>query len=324
MSGSLFTIEQLPTTSAAAIRVFDERYLAALGAVKPTGWTDKIGDFNEVSSPYVTFPISALSLKYQKTREESRFKRLGPETSFDIKAEEFDEGVEAPLLDLFTQTYAYRKWTEAPKRLMLAEERHRARTIAQMLEDGVNITGWDGKKFFATNHPANFADSGAGTFSNYQATPASVLDVAKIAAEVSAMMAVKDEQGEKMGITPDTIIVPVEKAEALKNLLAQALILDSTGAAAVNNPYYGGRFNIVVAPELTDADDWYLVDSKLVATGMPPWAVLRYSPPQSLGLRRFDESSDYFKETGNLRISSHIWYGFGLVFPHAIRLVKGA
>lgn len=324
MSGSLYTIEQLPTTSAAAIREFDDRYIAVSGAVQPSGWAETIGDYHDVNTPHVTFPLSALRLSYQKTREESRFKRLGPEKSFDLKVEEFDEGIEAPLLDLFTQTYAYRKWSEGPKRLQIAEARHRARTLATMLEDGVNQNCWDGKKFFATDHPANFADSGAGTFSNYQASTKDVTDMALLAAEITAMKDVRDEQGERMGVTPDTIIVPVEKSEALKNKLAQALILDPNGDAAVNNPYYGGRFKVIEAPELTDANDWYLVDSKLVSQGLPPWAILRYRAPESLGLRRFDESSDFFKNTGCIRVSSHIWYGFGLVFPHAIRLVKGA
>jgi hypothetical protein len=43
----------------------------------------------------------------------------------------------------------------------------------------------------------------------------------------------------------------------------------------------------------------------------------------SLGLRQWDESSDFFKDTGKLKMSAHIWYGFKLIFPHAMRLVKG-
>ena len=43
MTNPLYTIEQLPTTSAAAIREFDDRYIAALGAAKPTGWVDRLG-----------------------------------------------------------------------------------------------------------------------------------------------------------------------------------------------------------------------------------------------------------------------------------------
>jgi hypothetical protein len=43
-----------------------------------------------------------------------------------------------------------------------------------------------------------------------------------------------------------------------------------------------------------------------------------------LGLRYLDESSDHFKKTGKIAVSKHIWAGYGLLFPHAIRLIKGA
>ena len=43
-----------------------------------------------------------------------------------------------------------------------------------------------------------------------------------------------------------------------------------------------------------------------------------------MGLRTWDESSDFYKATSKLKVSKHIWAGYGLLFPHAIRLIKGA
>ena len=68
---------------------------------------------------------------------------------------------------------------------------------------------------------------------------------------------------------------------------------------------------------------WYLADSKLISSGLTPWVSLRQTVPASLSLRVFDESSDFFKTTGDILMTSHIWYGFGLALPHAIRLVRG-
>lgn len=323
MANPLYTVEQLPTTSQAAIREFDDRYLAYSGAALPPAWSTEIGDYAEVGSPMVTFPISALGVKYQKSSGQNRFKDMS-ETSFDIKVEEFDEGIQAKLLDLFQNSYAYSKWLQGPERLRNAEMRFRNRAIATLLEAGASTTGWDGENFFDTDHPANFADPSKGTWSNYQSSTKDVLDFSDLEAEVTAMQgAVLDEQGEKLGVDPDTILVPTAKYEPLKNMLAQALILDSTGAAAVTNPYMG-KFRVVHVPELTDADDWFLVDSKLLGQGLPPWISLRYQAPQPLGLRYYDESSELFRDSGRIAVSSHVWYGFSLVMPHAIRLVKGA
>jgi hypothetical protein len=66
-----------------------------------------------------------------------------------------------------------------------------------------------------------------------------------------------------------------------------------------------------------------LFDTRLLKQ-LPPWAALRYSPGAALELRQWGEESDFFKNAGKIKNSSHIWYGFSLVFPQAIRLVKGA
>lgn len=324
----LFQIEQLPATSQAAIREFDERYLAKLGASKPTGWADTLGDLVPTAAPMVTFPVSQLRTRYQKTEGEQRFKKLR-EKSFDVKTEEFDDGYEAKLLDILQKVFAYRNWQQAPGRLVLAEEQHRHSNIAALLENGAALPCVDGVNFFATNHPANMIDASAGVWGNYQANPTDCVSIANLQAEVTAMMAgVLDENGLRMGAQPDTILVPPEKAEALKNLLAQALILGgglstSITSAAISNPYLN-RFNVIPVKEFTDVNDWYLVDSKLVAEGIAPWLSLRQTVASSLSLRIFDESSDFFKNTGMIKMSSHIWYGFALALPHAIRKIVGA
>lgn len=319
--GTLYTVDQLPTTSAAALREFDDRFVAAIGVGAPAGWHNQYGTVEGVNSPYVTFPVSALGLKYQATMGENRFKTAS-ETSFDIKASEFDEGIEEKLLNLFTQTFAYRKWQNGPSLLLAAEQRFVAQKIAALLEAGTSTTIYDGKNFFATDHPVNFANPSLGTFSNYQSGAKDVVSVTNIAAEIALMRAaVKDENNDKLGANPDTILVPTEKYEALKNLLAQNLILDTS--AGVSNPYQG-KLNVVEVKELTDVNDWYLVDSSLVAQGLTPWLALRYAAPNSLGLRQYDESSDFFKDTGKIKVSSHIWYGFSLGMPHAIRKIVGA
>lgn len=364
----LYTFDQLPTTSAAAIREFNDRYLAAVGASQPTGWADTLGELVPTDRPMVTFPVSQLRTLYQRTTGESRFKKL-LEKSFDVKTEEFDDGYEAKLTDIFQQVFAYRNWQRAPERLVLAEEQHRHLMIAALLDGRGNRSGAvgsandpggtgrlcvDGANFFSTSHPANMVDAtvaspvtGATTWSNYQSTAKNVLGstatgnnsgpfaLDNLQAEVIAMQTgVLDENGLLLGARPDTIVVPMDYEEPLTNMLASDRLLASitngtsndVGAAGVTN-FYKGKYNIVGAKEFTtitgSTADWYLVDSKLLKAGIEPWVALRQTMPQSLALRVYDESSDYFKDTGNIKLSSHIWYGFALALPHAIRRIKG-
>lgn len=328
----LNTVEKLPTTSAEAIREFDERYLAGISAVEPDMWTEQLGDVFDVNSPDVTFPIGLMSAKYEETKGENRAKTL-EEKPIRVKVAEFDAGFEAPLLHLFQNAYAWRKWQETPSRFIIAEKRFVNRQIAALLEAGtVGTSPWDDVAFFsAASHLANPAEPDVGTWGNYNSVATDPADIDNIAAEVASMMAVKDEHGERMGVRPTHILLPPEKYEPVRILLMQDQvlrgILDGAGGGQMgptNNPYKGALEPVLVN-EFTDANDWYLVDSNLMRNqGVPPWGAMRYRAPESLGLRFFDEASDFFKNTSKLKVSSHIWFGFTLLFPHAIRRIAGA
>lgn len=328
---SLYEYDKLPATSAAALREFDDRYLAAQGVVLPPNWAQEFGDIGPTNAPMTTYPIAQLSGRYEETKGDSRFKTM-QESSFDVKVLEFDMGYEAKLMDLLTNVYAYRKWLQIASRFQIAEQNHIARSVATLVEAGESTAlSWEGSGiyFFSASHPANFADADAGTFSNLQASPKDANSIPNIIAECTAMEnAVLDENGEKLGVSPDVIMLPTAKFRIVDMLLKQQQVTVGSGTGSpgggtstMSNPLAGLR--AVHNPKLTDANDWYLIDSRLCAT-LPPWAALRYSPGPALELREWNESSDYFRDTGKIKKSSHIWYGFGLVFPHAIRKVTGA
>ncbi len=319
---SLFTKDQLPATSLQAIREFDERYLAAMTAAAPPTWCASA--VFPVGSPLITFPISLLSSRYRETKEtSSRFKTM-VEKSFDLSVVEYDDGYEAPVLMLKTNTFAYRNWSRAPGALVDGEMKHVAKQIVKLLEDTAQTSPWDGELFFDTDHRSNpkevipATEGRANTWSNLQTVAADAADLTKIQAEMTAMRDVRDENGDKAQIEPDQIWLPTAKFQVVSDKLNQALI--SNGES---NPLKG-KITPVHIPDLTDVNDWFLVDSKKMAAGLDPFIAANYRDVGSLGLRQWDESSDFFKDTGKIKMSAHIWYGFKLVFPHAIRKVVGA
>lgn len=328
MTNPLYAIDQLPTTSAAAIREFSDRFIAGAGAGMPSTW----GDFGETiptDSPMLTFPISALGLKYQRAQGEHSTK-MAKETSFDVKTEEFEEGIEAKLIDLYNNVFAYRKWLTGPQRLLIEEQQHVLRNIAALLALGPATNCWDGTPFFGDSHPCNIGDDSKGTFDNLNAAALDVVSLANIEAQCTQfMLNAKDEQGELVDSKPDTIFVSTAKFMALSNLLGQALVPNGAGTATMNNPFYGGMFNVVAIPQSFDADghthDWMLFDSKRAAASvMPPWLVLKQTVPAELALRTYEPPDTWSKDTGRIKVVSHIWEGFALAFPHCIRLIKGA
>jgi hypothetical protein len=319
---SLLTVQTLPATSADAIREFNERYLTVITAAAPDSWADRF--VFPVSSPDVVFPISLLSTRFNETKEQSsRFKGMA-EKSLSLQVVEFDAGYEAEKMKLLTNTYAYRQWSMVPGVFGDAEKRHVAKQIVKLLEDTAQTSPWDGELFFDTDHRSNPAEvipatlGRANTWSNLQSVAADAADLAKIQAEMTAMRDVRDTNGDKLGVEPKEIWLPTAKFQAVSDKLNQAFL-----ASGESNPL-AGQIKAVHVPDLIDADDWYLVDTDLLSKGVDIAVAANYRNVADLGLRFWDESSDFFKDTGKLKVSAHIWYGFKLLFPHAIRKVVGA
>lgn len=313
---SLYTKDQLPTSSEEAIRKFNEKYLALLSAPEPSDWYSRF--VQTVDSPRTTFPMSVLKIAFNETREESgRFKGMSDKT-FDVNVSEFDAGFEAKLFDLLTGVFAWKRWQEHPAQLQRAERRHHASKLAALLE-GNGACAYDGVAMFATTHLCDPTDPASTQWGNLQAGAAAPT-LANIQTEMVAMStAVLGPDGKKLLVEPDEIWLPTEKYLSVASNLQQAFLANG------ESNYMAGKIKPVHVPELTDVNDWYLVDSKLIAEGYDPMIQAKFTELDGkLGLRFFDENSDHFKKTGKIAVSQHIWTGSGLLFPHAIRKVVGA
>ncbi len=319
--GTLYDNELLPTSVQDAIRQFEYRYEAAVTSEDPPGWAEEIGDKYSSSSPLTRFPISLIVSRFTQFRGDIRTRELEDKYS-DVKTIEHQDGFEVPAIDLTTNVVRARQWSKVPAELVNGEKRLQNQMVTTALEAGTSgVNVWDSEFFFDTDHLANPNDPGLGTWSNYQSSTKDPASITNITAEVSLMQAVPGPDGLRMGVDPDTILLPVAKGEPVRTLLAQNFL-----ANGQTNPYFN-RFKVVIIPTLTDTNDWYLVDSKLLGR-MPPWTIVEYVPAGPLGmalrLRWFDENSDYFKNTGRLKVSSHVHLQAALMFPHAIRRIAGA
>lgn len=313
----LYVNQELPTTSEQAIREFNDRYLAVVTAAQPSTWASQF--VTGIGAPRITYPLSAFGAKFRETKTTDGRQKSMQEKSFDLKVVEFDEGFEAPVLDLLTNVFAYRNWSKTPEALALAEERHFAVNLAATLEGGTSVTSpWDGVDFFSASHLSNPFDSGSTTWSNYNNSGTDPAVIANLQTEMTAMRGVLDINGDKLNVEPQTILLPTGKYQVVNDLLNQERL-----ASGASNPLRG-QLKTVHVPELTDTNDWYLVDDSLIARGFDPLIGAKYVPGETLGLRIFDESSDFYKTTGKIKVSQHIWTGFSLVFPHAIRRIAGA
>lgn len=323
--------DSLPQSSQDALQIFDERYLAAQTALQaqPATWVAELGEVHTTPALSTKYPMAFLALKYAETvASEGRFKTIG-EKDVELTVSEFDEGVEIELLKLATNTFAAKRWNDAPAAMLHAEEMFKIRLISAALEANTATCGWDDLALFHDSHLANPKDSSKGTFDNLQATTKDVADLAVLEAELTLMSMVTDTNGDRLGVNGNVIGVPTEKFRKLTNLLKQDFVATAAGTATMRNPYNDGSLTVVRMDQLTDPDDWYIFDTNLIAKTAVPWILskLSLSGPgfSALEMRQWTpENSDSCRKKGTVAVSSHIYYGSKFLFPHAIRKVKGA
>jgi phage major head subunit gpT-like protein len=130
---------------------------------------------------------------------------------------------------------------------------HPMRLVINLLKNGhlSSATSFDGQNFFDTDH----AMGDSGSQSNYYAS-GKALNEANYSAVRMAMMGIKSETGDPLGVNPNLLIVPPALEPA-----ARAIVDANAIIAGVAQPYRGTA-RILVVPELAGQDTtWYLVDT---------------------------------------------------------------
>jgi phage major head subunit gpT-like protein len=156
-------------------------------------------------------------------------------TGFAIDRNEMeDEKIQAimPRVDMVAQTVAM--W---PPEL-----------IIELIKNGDSNLAYDGSAFFANR-----------TAPNDNLLTGTGITLAQVKADINsarkAMMKFTSDQGRVMGLKMDTIVCPPD----LEQVMLEAV--KATGNETTYNPVSSWIKEVIVVPELTDANDWYGVAS---------------------------------------------------------------
>jgi phage major head subunit gpT-like protein len=132
-----------------------------------------------------------------------------------------------------------------------------------------NATGYDGKAFFATDHPYDPSGATAGSQSNLKTGyPLNSTNLAYIQA---LMMNFRGPDGLPMGCYGDTLLVP-PSLKYVADVLANSTFYPegkngSAGTFSAQSNVFQGQLKVVASPWLTDSGDpatavWYLLDTR--------------------------------------------------------------
>lgn len=120
-----------------------------------------------------------------------------------------------------------------------------------------SFVGGDGVALCSDSHP--YSPSKAGSTQDNKNTLA--LTKTNVATVREAMMAFTDDNGNKVAVTPDVILVPPALED--EGLEITKSLLDPTSANNTINPQ-AGRFSVVTWHYLTDSNNWFMIDSTLM------------------------------------------------------------
>ena len=144
---------------------------------------------------------------------------------------------------------------------------HRQQIVVEALINGFSSNGYDGVSFFGATHP-----TAGSTYSN---KTTSALSADALAAGISQMMLVPDDQGTPLGVVPDTLVVgPKLQWSALELVESPVVVYKGNGSHTSPSTNYKnvfqGKLQLVVSPFLSGAADdyWFLLDTKRPIKGV--------------------------------------------------------
>lgn len=120
-----------------------------------------------------------------------------------------------------------------------------------------SFVGGDAVALCSASHP--LSPMKPGTVQSNTGTAALTKSAVSTARE--AMMAMTDDNGNKMAVTPNAILVPPSlEDEALE--ISKSMLDPTSANNAIN--VHAGRFTVIVAHHLTDSNNWFMLDTALM------------------------------------------------------------
>lgn len=222
------------------------------------GWMAKLLKMRKWDGPRIiqnlnTFAYTLENEPYELT--------VGVETR-DIRDDQL--GIYTPLFDELGR--AAKKWPD--------------QILKGVLQAGTAQNGFDGVAHFSALHPLNPAGNQSNNFTS------TGLTAANFAIVRAAMTSFTGEDGEPLGVMPDTLVVP-PALEDQANLIVNA----QNGANGATN-IQKGQAKVIVVPELANqGTTWYLLDNSHAIKSLV-WQLRR--APQIVAKTKVDDDNVFF------------------------------
>jgi len=168
--------------------------------------------------------------------------------AYTVTSDEYEATLSVKRRDVETDQLGLYK----PAIQSLADEarQHKIRLFAELIE--ANPLCADGQNLIDSDHPL---DDGT-TYSN---TSSTALSLTSLKAARLAHRSLVDAEGRPLAIMPNVLMVPVDLEDTAIQICYSAALPGSANNDV--NPVRSWGLDVVVNPFLTDANNWYLIDT---------------------------------------------------------------
>ncbi len=305
------------TDAQRSLEIFSEEFTLALTQSAVDPWARANGLYKTAPklALKMTFPVPVSAAGYAEFKGDVKYRSLF-EKSMELKPKTWQDGVSE--LASTVEAPDFIGWNEQPAAMAAAASSLANEIVAGLLE--TNGECWDGKNFFASDHPLNVFDEGAGDFDNDITGAGTDLTQANLETAMTNFRKIKGPNGKPLGLRLTHLLVPPALEGVARKLLTDDFIISAIGDAfgPVPNPYKSMGIKLIVSDELTDDDKWYAL--ALNKPGMYPWIVMEETAPEPIVS---DKTDPLYKTTLKVGIAYILRGNGGLALPHCAQRWAG-
>lgn len=302
-----------------AVEEFSQDFAAALVQSPVEQWAKDLGRYKQSKALKTTYPIPLSAAGYMEFKGDVKYRSLH-EKSISLTPKTWQDGV-AELASI-VEAPDFTGWDAEPAAMAVAGDALLNEIIATLLEANA-VQAFDGKAFFADDHPYNIKDASIGTFDNNITGAGTDSTVANLKLAKQYFRDRKAANGKPLGLRMTHVLVPAELEEIWRDILERDMVLDSLTTAGITGfgplpNRHKGTVKLVVSDELTNASQWYPL--ALNKPGMAPWVVQDEGAPEEI---ISDKSSFLYQSSLKIGVAYVKRANGGLLLPQCIQRWAG-
>ncbi len=300
-----------------ALEEFSQDFATALAQAPVEQWAMDHGLSKTTRALKTTYPINVHAALYAELKGDIKYRSIFAK-SISLSPKTWQDGV-AELASII-EAPDFGGWGEQPAAMAAAAQALPNEIIAALLEAN-GTQEFDGKAYFASDHPVNVFRTGGDTFDNDFTGAGTKFTAENLAIMKAGFRGLKGPNGKPLGLRMTHGLFPGAMEEEVKDVLEQDMVIQAINGGDAFGAVTNRHKNTIVpifSDELTDDAKFYPL--ALNKPGLYPWIVQSEGTPEQIIQ---DRNSPLYVTKLMLGIAYVLRGNGALALPHCIQRWAG-